>query len=262
MTEIWGHRGASAEAPENTLPAFALALGQGADGIECDVQLTRDDEVVVIHDGTLDRTTDGHGRVADHCLEGLRTMDASCGMPGFAGVGIPLLAEVLELVADSDAVVNIELKTDEHEYRGIEERVLEVVGASGVADRVLFSSFNHYTLQRLRRCEAVQPLGALVTDRLFEPWRYVDALGVAAFHPDYRRVSRKLVENCHGLGQAVHAWTVNHPKELLRMLRYGVDAIITDVPGEAVHLRDEYLRVAGTEHDFVTVCSPTEFDPA
>ena len=95
MTEIWGHRGASADAPENTLPAFALALGQGADGIELDVQLTRDDEVVVIHDETLERTTDGHGWVADHSLDELRRLDASAGWTGFDGTRIPLLAEVL-----------------------------------------------------------------------------------------------------------------------------------------------------------------------
>ena len=108
MTEIWGHRGASADAPENTLPAFALALGQGADGIELDVQLTRDDEVVVIHDETLERTTDGHGWVADHSLDELRRLDASAGWTGFDGTRIPLLAEVLELIRDSDAVANVQ----------------------------------------------------------------------------------------------------------------------------------------------------------
>ena len=143
MTQIWGHRGASADAPENTIPAFALALGQGADGIECDVQLTRDDEVVVIHDATLERTTDGHGWVADHSWADLQTLDASAVRPGFEATRIPLLAEVLELLAaDEDAIVNVELKTDSLPYRGIEQRVLEVVRASAVADRVIFSCFN------------------------------------------------------------------------------------------------------------------------
>jgi len=244
VTQIWGHRGASADAPENTLPAFALALGQGADGIELDVQLTRDHEVVVIHDETLERTTDGHGWVADHSLASLRTLDASAGRPWFAGTPIPLLAEVLDLVRDSDAVVNIELKTDVMRYLGIEAKVLEVVAASGVADQVLFSSFNHYTLSNLRKLGAPQPLGALVDQRLFKPWRYAAKLQVAALHPTYKACTRKLVTKCHERGLAVHTWTVDDPKDIAKQLRLGVDAIITDVPGVAVQVRDE-LAVRG-----------------
>jgi glycerophosphoryl diester phosphodiesterase len=246
VTQIWGHRGASADAPENTLPAFALALGQGADGVELDVQLTRDHEVVVIHDETLERTTDGHGWVADHSLAALRSLDASAGRPGFSGTQIPLLAEVLELVRDSDAVVNIELKTDDIPYLGIEEKVLEVVAASGVADQVLFSSFNHYTLANLRKLGAAQPLGALVAERLFKPWRYAESVPVAALHPSYKACTRKLVAKCHKRGVAVHTWTVDDPKDITKQLRLGVDAIITDVPGLAVQLRDE-LAVRGLE---------------
>ena len=244
MTEIWGHRGASADAPENTLLAFALALGQGADGIELDVQLTRDDEVVVIHDETLERTTDGHGWVADHSLDELRRLDASAGWTGFDGTRIPLLAEVLELIRDSDAVANVELKTDALPYRGIERRVLEVVGASGVGERVMFSSFNHYTLATLRKLGAYQPLGALVSERLFKPWRYVADLDAAALHAPYRSATPKLVAKCHDRGLAVNVWTVNQPKDLTKQLALGVDAIMTDVPGFAVQLRDE-LELTG-----------------
>lgn len=244
MTKIWGHRGASADAPENTLPAFALALGQGADGFELDVQLTRDDEVVVIHDETLERTTNGTGWVLDHSLAELRRLDASAGRPGFRNVRIPVLAEVLELLVDSDATVNIELKTDNLPNRGIEERVLEVVAASGVGDRVLFSSFNHYTLRNLRKLGAEQPCGALISDRLFKPWRYVQALGVQALHPSVQWVTRGLVEKCHRRDLAVHAWTVNSRKGLRRQFTHGVDAVITDVPALAVEVRDEFERLA------------------
>jgi len=242
VTQIWAHRGASADAPENTIPAFALALGQGADGIELDVQLTRDDEVVVIHDETLERTTDGVGWVLDRSLAELRTLDASGGRRGFAGVQIPLLAEVLELVRDSDAVLNVELKTDVLPNRGIEERVMEVVRRSGVDDRVLYSSFNHYTLRSLRKLGAPQPRGALVSDRLFKPWRYVQSLDVQAIHPSVRATTRGLVEQCHRRGLRVHVWTANSVKDLRRQLHYGVDAVMTDVPALAVDLRDEYDR--------------------
>ncbi len=239
MTQIWAHRGASAEAPENTLPAFALALGQGADGLECDVQLTRDDEVVVIHDETLERTTNGHGWVADHSLAELKMLDASSGKAGFSGVQIPTLGELLELVAaDDDAVLNVELKTDQVPYRGIEERVLELVQASPAADRVIFSSFNHYTLRNLRRLGATQRLGALLSDRLFKPWRYVKRLEVEAIHPGLRACSAKLVEKSHERDLAVHVWTVDSPKDVRKQLSYGVDALITNLPAFALDLRD------------------------
>lgn len=242
MTQIWAHRGASADAPENTLPAFALALGQGADGIELDVQLTRDDEVVVIHDETLERTTDGVGWVLDHSLADLLTLDASAGRRGFPGVRIPLLAEVLELIRDSDAIANIELKTDVLPNRGIEERVLEVVAASGCADRVVYSSFNHYTLRNLAKLGVTQPRGALISDRLFKPWRYARTLDVQALHPSVRATTRTLVERCHEQGLRVHVWTANSVKDLRRQFVHGADAVITDVPALAVELRDDHER--------------------
>ena len=244
MTQIWAHRGASVDAPENTLPAFALALGQGADGIELDVQLTRDDEVVVIHDETLERTTTGRGWVADHSWEGLRTLDASAGRPGFGRTPIPRLAEVLELLVDCDVIANVELKTDKVRYHGIEERVLEVVAASGVGDRVVFSSFNHHTLRTLRRLGAPQPLGALLSDRLIKPWRYVAEMDAAAIHPPVRAVTRKLVVKSHQRGLRVNAWTADTERELRRMLAFGVDAVITGVPELAVQLRDQQLAAS------------------
>ena len=118
MTMVWAHRGASGYAPENTLPAFEMALEQGADGIELDVHLSRDDAVVVIHDETLERTTDGTGWVADRSLDDLKAMDASFGREGFAGTRIPTLDEVLALVADAGVAVNIELKNDRMPTRG------------------------------------------------------------------------------------------------------------------------------------------------
>lgn len=236
MTQIWGHRGASFDAPENTLPAFALAFEQGAEGIELDVHLTRDDEVVVIHDESLERTTDGSGWVADHTLAQLRRLNA--GKPkGLTGVEIPLLAEVLALAKDAGGIVNVELKTDLIAYQGIEERVLELVAEAGMDEHVLFSSFNHYTLMRLRSAGATQPLGALLQDRLYKPWRYVDHLGVEAIHPNQRACSGKVVRKCHERGIAVNVWTVDGESDITAQLEHGVDAIITNRPDRAIALR-------------------------
>jgi len=233
MTQVWAHRGASAYAPENTLPAFELAIEQGADGIELDVQLTRDDEVVAIHDETLERTTTGNGWVAAHSLEALRLLDASAGDERFAGTRIPTLAEVLALAKGTGMRVNIELKNSRIRYKGLEERVLEVVAAHDVADQVVLSSFNHYSVRHLRSLAAEATLGALYSDPLFKPWRYAAKLGVDALHPPLRSTGRKLVERSHEHGLAVHVWTVNDADDLRRMIRIGVDAVITNHPDMA-----------------------------
>ena len=228
MTKVWGHRGASEHAPENTIPAIELALAQGADGVEIDVQLTRDDEVVVIHDETLERTTDGHGWVADHSYDDLRRLDASAGHVGFVGVRIPTLAEVL--ATTGDALVNIELKNSEMPYKGLEERVLEVVAEHGASDRVVLSSFNHYSLRHFQELGASMPLGVLYSDVLFRPWSYATKLGAQAVHPPLRSTRLRLVEECHAHGLAVNVWTVNAPDDIRRMAHFGVDAIITNDP--------------------------------
>ena len=154
MPKVWGHRGASGVAPENTLPAFDLARRMGADGVELDVQLSADGRLVVIHDETLDRTTTGSGPVAARTLDELRTLDAGRGLAGYAGARIPTLDEVFELFAGTPVVVNVELKNSVVAYPGLEEKVLALVAAAGMADRVLLSTFNHLSLVRLRSCSS------------------------------------------------------------------------------------------------------------
>lgn len=239
MTQVWAHRGCRREAPENTLPAFALALGLGVDGVEFDVQLTADGVPVVIHDETVDRTTNGTGAVVGFALEQLRELDASAGFQGFDGVRIPTLDEVLDLLAPSGLALNIELKNSDEDYPGLEEKVLAAVEARGIADQVVLSSFNHYSLKRLQRLGASSPLGMLYTDPLYRPWRYAAKLGVAAIHPPVRYVYGKgFVRRTHAAGLAVRPWVVNGRRHLARMLRIGVDAVFTDTPRLALELRD------------------------
>lgn len=149
--KVYAHRGASAYAPENTLPAFRLAEEQGADGIELDVHLTKDGELVVIHDEKLDRTTNGTGLVKDYTLAELKTFCADNGMPGFADARIPTLREVLEQVKPGRMLVNIELKTGILWYEGIEKKTLDLVAELGMQDRIIYSSFNHYSIAEVRR---------------------------------------------------------------------------------------------------------------
>lgn len=239
MTQIWGHRGARREAPENTVPAFRRALEIGVDGVEFDVQLTADGAMVVIHDETVDRTTDGHGPVVGFTLAQLRRLEATDGMDGFAGVGIPTLAEVLDVVAPAGVAINIELKNSVEAYHGLEERVLAAVEAYGIADRVVLSTFNHYSLKRLQELGAPSELGMLYTDPLYKPWRYAARLGVGAIHPPARFVmGRGYVRRAHAAGLAVRPWVVNGERKLARMIGWGVDAVFTDVPRLALEVRE------------------------
>ena len=145
MSLIYGHRGASGYAPENTLEAFRLAMEMGADGFELDVHMSKDGALVVIHDESVDRTTDGTGLVRDLTLAQLKTLDASCGMEAYKGAKIPTLDEVFDLIRDTRHIVNVEVKTDEWFYPQIEEKCLALAKEKGVEDRILYSSFNHYT---------------------------------------------------------------------------------------------------------------------
>lgn len=124
---IFAHRGASHQAPENTLEAFQKAVDQGVDGIELDVQMTKDQVLVVAHDEQLERVSNGKGYLKDHTLQELRALDFSCGHDEYSQVKIPTLAEVLELVKDSDIVLNIELKTSLFWYPGIEDATVQLV---------------------------------------------------------------------------------------------------------------------------------------
>lgn len=239
MTQIWAHRGARREAPENTVPAFERALAYGVDGVEFDVQLTADGALVVIHDETVERTTDGQGHVGRHTLAQLRRLDASAGFAGFGGVRVPTLAEVLEVVAPAGVAINIELKNSVEPYPGLEERVLGVVEEFGIADRLVLSTFNHYSLKKLVDLGAPGELGMLYSDPLYRPWRYASRLGMGALHPPARFVvGARYVRKAHRAGLAVRPWVVNGERRLLRMFAWGVDAVFTDLPERALQLRD------------------------
>jgi glycerophosphoryl diester phosphodiesterase len=150
---VLAHRGALQEAPENTLPAFRLALEQGADGVELDVRLTRDGQPIVFHDATLNRTTDGRGLVARATLSELRRLDAGAMFgPAFAGTRLCTLGEALETLS-SAKLVNIELKGPSGPGGQLERQVLEAVEEAGARDRVVLSSFGPTKLKRLRRID-------------------------------------------------------------------------------------------------------------
>lgn len=231
---IWGHRGASGYAPENTLSSFQLAADMKADGIELDIQLTRDNQIVVIHDEWIDRTSSGTGFVKDYTLDELRQFDFSKTIPGAPRADIPLMSEVFELIRDTGLTINIELKTGIFDYEGIEEMILAMTQKYGMEDRVIYSSFNHYSILKIRKLNPKAPAAFLCQDGPVGFPAYAASHGVDAVHPWFVNLRFKdFMEESRKLGLAVNTWTVNEEEHIRMCTMLGVDAIITNYPDRA-----------------------------
>ncbi|MDO5409343.1 MAG: glycerophosphodiester phosphodiesterase [Lachnospiraceae bacterium] len=230
-TEIWGHRGASGYAPENTLEAFELALLQGADGVELDVQLTKDDELVVIHDERIDRTSNGSGFVRDYTLEELKKLNFNKTIAGYRAVQIPTLKEVYELFQGKEKKINVEIKTGIFFYPGIEEKLLELTAKMSMEEQVLYSSFNHQTLLNMKKLNPKVYCGILYSDGYLNMDTYCQKLGMDALHPAlYNLQYEGFREACREKKIPLHVWTVNEPEHIKLMRQMQVEAIITNYP--------------------------------
>lgn len=238
---IYAHRGASGETPENTMAAFRLAVEQGAEGIELDVQMSADGELVVIHDETLDRTTTGHGPVHRHSAKELKRLTAANGMPAYPQEAIPFLAEVLELLQPTKLELNIELKNSIIPYTGMEERIIRLVREYAMEQRVVFSSFNHYSVSCLTRLAPDIECGILYDAMLFEPWKYAQTVGARALHPQFYSVDAHIIAGAHQSGMAVRPYTVNDEALTRRLIELGTDAIITNYPARMKALREQFF---------------------
>ena len=221
---LYAHRGASAEAPENTLAAFRRALAAGADGIELDVHLSADGTPMVIHDDTLERTTDGCGPVAAHPLAALQGLDAgSWFAPHFAGEPLPTLAETLQLLAGR-LRLNLEVKDARAGMAMLHE-----LQRFPRAD-VVVSSFDGAVLTRLRQAAPDLALAVLAEGDWHRALAQAAALRASAFHPRADLVSRPLLAACRRLRLPVFAWTVDDPAEARALARLGIDGLFTNDP--------------------------------
>ena len=227
QTVVIAHRGASGTCPENTLAAFRRAAALGAGMVELDVQLTRDGEVVVIHDATLERTTDGHGPVRHRTLGEIRALDAGAWFgPSFRGEVVPTLAEVL---ATFPHVVNVELKPCGAD--GLEPSALAVVEGAGALDRVVFSSFDGAALERLRACSVRATLAVLWEyDPVPEAVRRARRVAARALHLRKEAATPEALAIAAAADLLVRVWTVNAPAEFTRLAAAGVAGIFTDHP--------------------------------
>ena len=229
---IFAHRGASAHAPENTMAAFELAIRLGAPAIEFDVKLSLDHQVIILHDQTLDRTTNGTGSVANLPLAALRELDAgSWKACEYHNEKIPLLDEVLETVGKK-VYINIELTNYATPFDGLVKEVVPLVKKHGLLDRVIFSSFNFANLMAAQRLLPDVPCGQLILEGR-QGWLQRAAarfMRLEAEHPYSSDVNADLVQRLHALGRRVHVWTVNDPAEMLRLRNCAVDGIFSDDP--------------------------------
>jgi glycerophosphoryl diester phosphodiesterase len=238
QTLIFGHRGASAYAPMNTLPAFELAAKQGADGVELDVHFSQDKQLIVLHDFTVDHTTDGTGDARDMTLAELKALDAGSWKGAeYTDIQIPTLDEVFEAIGQK-LYVNVEIKSETEDTDGVEQAVADCIRRNNMQARVIVSSFNPLALKRFRDIMPAVPIGYLYMsdDQPFA--EVMETLPHEARHPHYPMIDRAYMEWTKRKGYRVNAWTVDDPARAIELKRLGVDAIITDTPDvmrEALH---------------------------
>ncbi len=240
-TKIWAHRGASGYKPENTLPSFQYAIDLGADGVELDIQLTKDGQLVVCHDEQINRTSNGKGFVKDYTLKELKELDFSYKYPELGKVEIPTMKEVFELLKPTNLIINIELKTGVFDYEGIEEKIIQLTKEEGFEDRVIYSSFNHYSIQRIQRLDPNAKTAFLYSDGTFDMPEYGRDHQVNALHPAFYNLKYpEYMKKCKEYGLDVNVWTVNEEYIAKICLDHGVTTLITNYPDRMRKLVEEY----------------------
>ena len=215
--KVWAHRGASAYAPENTLEAFELAIKMGADGVELDVHLSRDGEIVVAHDERVDRVSNGSGLIQEMTLSEIKELD----------FGVP-----------TRLTVNVELKTTDFDYPGIEQKCVDLAREMGMTQRVLYSSFNFESLDRVKAIDPSLPVGLLYGNPLEDVVQTVKAHRAQAVHPRYSLLYEAgMMDTLKAQGIWAHPWTVDQAADVKRLMDAGVEAVITNRPDMALEVR-------------------------
>ncbi|WP_174614876.1 glycerophosphodiester phosphodiesterase [Virgibacillus ihumii] len=233
MTLNFAHRGSMTEAPENTIPAFQKALEHGAQAIELDVQLTKDDELVVCHDHHFRRYNKNvKGKIRSFTLEEIKQIDVGSKKgEEFAGISLPTLEEVLNL-CPSEIMLNVEIKNIPVIYEGIEDILIHTLDRHHRLDNVIISSFDHVALKKVQEINPEIPLGMLFYYRILNPWDYAknSGLNINSIHPNQIYTDQTFVEECKKLGYKVYPYTVNGQKQYEKLLDYGVDGVFSNWP--------------------------------
>jgi glycerophosphoryl diester phosphodiesterase len=230
---IFAHRGSSAYAPENTLAAFKLAIEQHADGIELDATLSAEGQVIVIHDDTVNRTTNGTGHIKSMNLTELKNFDAGSKFnPAYSSERIPTLEEVFETVGQK-IYIDVELKNYSSPTDDLPDKVIALVKEYGLESSVMLSSFNIIALIRARSLLSDIPLGMITVPGLADLTirsRLVRLGPLFALHPNYIDVTPKLIHSVHHANSRIHAYPVNQADTMRQLFTAGVDGIFTADP--------------------------------
>lgn len=233
---IYGHRGASGYAPENTLAAFQEAARRGADGIELDVQLTRDGEVVVIHDHKIDRTSNGHGWIKDFTLTELKHYDFGGWFSSdFIDEAIPTLNEVLDWLQSNQLQLNIEIKNGPVVYSGIEEKIVNLLAKYHLEQRTIVSSFHHPCLKQIKHYNPKISTGALFECRPISVPLLAQNCGAEYLHPNWQSLDAEWVSSAKTAGLTINAYTLNHYDEYQWIKSLDINGIFTNFPDSAAH---------------------------
>ena len=232
---ILGHRGAPTLAVENSLLSFEKIAKMGVEGAELDIHLTADNKVVVIHDENIKRLTEKdeyikNMKYSELCQYSLKDKFSNTAR-------IPLLTEVLSELKDCK-LINIEIKNYIIDYPDLEKKAVKIVKNMNLSGKVIFSSFNHYSIKKLENVDSKIETGVLYYSNLFEPWEYAKSLNVNTVHPHYYSVDKNLIDYCHKEGLQVFVFGVDNENKIKKLINLGVDGIITDFPKKALKFRD------------------------
>ncbi|MDR3344524.1 MAG: glycerophosphodiester phosphodiesterase [Oscillospiraceae bacterium] len=242
--KVIAHRGANKYYPQNTIPAFQKAAQLGADGIETDVHLTKDGQVVICHDYTINGTSDGTGDINLMTLAELRQFDfGSYRGEQFAGIRIPTLEQLFEVVGGLE-IINIEVKPPRDHSMLIVEKTLAIAERFGLTEKLLISSFDCDVILAAKQIDGRIKTGMLYSiveeetphleELLDDPAAFVKPYRADALHPFVMMMSEEYIADAHAAGLAVNPWTVNSPDAIQYLLTLGCDGIITDTPDIAI----------------------------
>lgn len=238
--EVIAHRGASGISPENTMIAFKRAIDIGADAIETDVQMTKDNQLVLIHDYQLERTTSGMGFVKDHTLAELKELSAGNWYANdYSNEKIPTLDELFELVKDENTWLNLEIKKRFSVNLKLDKLLVNKINEYGMQDRVVVSSFNHYSVAKVNKMDNKLKTGILYSKNIYKPWIYANKIKATSLHPHKDLVSNQVITGAHNKNIKVYPYTVDDKEEMIKLINKGVDGLITNVPDRLILLLKE-----------------------
>ncbi|WP_141604240.1 glycerophosphodiester phosphodiesterase [Terrilactibacillus laevilacticus] len=247
---IIAHRGYSSKYPENTMLAFKAAQKAGADGIETDVQLSKDGVPVLIHDETLNRVAKVNGYVKDFTLKELIEINVGKGFGWrIRKAFIPTLEELLAWIAKTNLSLNIELKNSQFPYESMEAKVIKMVHHYKIADQTIYSSFNHESLLKINKIDSNAETAPLCKKLKTCSWQYIKTLGASGVHPNYKYLNKNDVKEMQKQNIKVRPYTVNQKMAIKRLIHWNIDGIITDQPRKAKRYVYEELKLKSKSYD-------------